>query len=231
MNLNLDLESILGETITAALAPEKLQAAVDKVLEKAVSEAVGDVFGYNSDFRKNLKVQLNGAMPDKFDGLVRFGEVVCGLVEKVVSDAQGGVAGQVVAMVREATGILPPTMKVTELCAELTKRWSEEPEKFSGEDRPTFIIEQVEGICAGQWYLYASPECVHESYECDITMAFGKDGKCYSMRVKGDSSNSTAFKNCVWGIEKYLANIYSGGISIELDKTDLECEFYYPWNN
>lgn len=84
-------------------------------------------------------------------------------------------------------------MTLTGLLKTITKDLSESDEA-RGEDRPTtIIIETTEGICAGYWHLYVDAEERTAKYSCAIQMDFGKEGKCYGLKINDYDPSRTLF--------------------------------------
>lgn len=57
------LDTIVKDSMAAALEGEGVKEAVDIACKKAIESVISDAFGYNSDFRKQLKAKVEEVMP------------------------------------------------------------------------------------------------------------------------------------------------------------------------
>ncbi|WP_331831798.1 hypothetical protein VUG52_16595 [Pseudomonas sp. LH21] len=61
MQLDINIDGIVADSVVTALSPEKLQPIIDKNVQSAVTSAIQEQFNWNSPFKKLLEESLAGA--------------------------------------------------------------------------------------------------------------------------------------------------------------------------
>ncbi|WP_010226257.1 hypothetical protein [Pseudomonas donghuensis] len=226
MQLDINIEGIVAESVAAALSPEKLQPIIQSNVEDTVKRAIESQFSYRSKFKEMLEEKLAGVMPTDVKDIGRFGDLVVKTVSGMLSDMQNQVVKQSIQdRLAEMMKPLPQSITLTELLNSITKGLGESDES-RGEDRPTIIIETTEGVCAGYWHLYVDAEERTSKYSCAIQMDFDKEGKCYSLKINDYDPSKTLFLGSKYGLEALLLNLYTGGVKVQHQEVDIY-DFYY----
>lgn len=226
MQLDINIEGIVAESVAAALSPEKLQPIIQSNVEETVKRAIESQFNYRSKFKDLLEEKLAGVMPTDIRDVGRFGDLVVKTVSGMLGDMQNQAVKQAIQdRLTEMMKPLPQSITLTELLKTITKGLSESDEA-RGEDRPAIIIETTEGICAGYWHLYVDAEERTEKYSCSIRMDFDKEGKCYSLKINDYDPSKTLFLGSKYGLEALLLNLYTCGVRVQHEEVDVY-DFYY----
>ncbi|WP_430444883.1 MAG: hypothetical protein ACQZ2J_27695 [Pseudomonas piscis] len=221
MQLDINIEGIVAESVAAALSPEKLQPIIQSNVEDTVKRAIESQFSYHSTFKKLLEEKLAGVMPTDIKDIGRFGDLVVKTVSGMLGDMQNQAVKQAIQdRLAEIMKPLPQSMTLTELLHTITKGLGETDES-RGEDRPTIIIETTEGVCAGYWHLYVDAEERTSKYSCAIQMDFDKEGTCYSLKINDYDPSKTLFLGCKYGLEALLLNLYTGGVKVQYQEVDV----------
>lgn len=220
MQLDINIEGIVAESVAAALSPEKLQPIIEKNVASTVQRAIEEQFSYNSPFKKLLEEKLAGVMPTDVRNVGRYGDLVLKTVSGYLLDMQNQTVKQSIeeklaAMLRP----MPARMPLTELVRQITKAF-EDMSDSRGEERPTIIIEKSEGICAGYWQLYADAEENKDKWSCSTKMMFRGDGECFDLTINEFDPKKSLFMGATYGIEALLLNLYTGGVKIDFEEID-----------
>lgn len=226
MQIDINIEQIVAESVAAALAPEKIQPIIQANLDKAVKDAIEDQFSYRSPFRELLKAKLAGVMPTDIDDLARYGDLVVKSVKGMLAESQQQAIRQTIEeKLENMLKPLPASMKLSELIGKLTEHFAESHRRENS-SRPTFIIDQPEWVSDGGWYLYADPNEDVSKYGCAFKMNFRGDGTCWGVEVE-DKETKKLIIGPAFAADALVLNLYTGGIKIERDHVDTD-EIYYP---
>ncbi|NTE96735.1 hypothetical protein [Agrobacterium tumefaciens] len=228
MQLDINIEKLVADSITAALSPEKLQPIIDKNVASAVEGAIGEQFRYNSPFKKLLEESLAGVMPTKLEDVGRYGNLVLKTVTAMLNSHQNQAVQQTITEKLEALlAPLTARMSLSELIEKLTTSLKSSSER-DGHDRPTFIIKKSDSITAsGYWRLYADAKADVSQYSCKIQMAFSGYGDCYSLRIDDRDPSKSLLLGPACDAEAIVLNLYTGGVKVDFEEIDTD-DIYYP---
>lgn len=225
MELNIDIESVVAQAVAAALAPERLQPIITKQVEKAVDNAIEEQFGYRAPFRKLLEEKMAAAMPTNMEDLGRFSDLVLKVISAKLHEAQAEAVAQIIQPKLDAMlKPLPPTMKLSELVAKLLPDLADDYRR-NGDSQPTIIVEHNDGL-DGYWRLYIDSRGDRDKYSCRLQIAFDKEGKAYSLRIGDEKMEKALLIGPTYNADALLLQIYTCGITIELDQTDFSDVYY-----
>lgn len=76
MQLDINIEGIVAESVAAALSPEKLKPIIQSNVEETVRRAIESQFNYRSKFKDLLEEKMAGVMPTDIQDVGRFGDMV-----------------------------------------------------------------------------------------------------------------------------------------------------------
>ncbi|MRT62931.1 hypothetical protein FYM84_20235 [Pseudomonas sp. CAH-1] len=218
MQLDINIEGIVAESVAAALSLEKLQPIIEKNVEATVKRAIEEQFSYRSPFEKLLNEKLASVMPTDVQGIGRYGDLVLKTVSSYLENMQNQAVKQTIeekltAMLKP----LPARMTLTELVKQITRAF-EERSDIAGEEGPSIIIEKSEGVCEGYWQLYADAEQNKDKWSCSVKMMFRSDGECFDLTVNEYDPKKSLYLGATYGIEALLLNIYTGGVKIDFEE-------------
>lgn len=230
MNIDINIEQIVADAVGAALSPEKLQPIITTNVEKAVKSAIDDAFGYRSPFLKLLEGKIAEAMPTDIEDIGRYGDLVLKAVSAFINETQqdyirNAIQPKLEGMLKK----LPSTMKLSELVKLLVEEFSQDhlDSERDGSEQPTIIVRRSTGICSGYWHLHIDPKEGKSEYGCRIRADFQDSGKCYSLKIDDEDMGRALLIGPTYNADALMLNIYTGGITIELDETDFS-DVYYP---
>ncbi|MCE0965631.1 hypothetical protein [Pseudomonas sp. NMI4491_12] len=218
MQLDINIEGIVAESVAAALSLEKLQPIIEKNVEATVKRAIEEQFSYSSPFEKLLNEKLASVMPTDVQDIGRYGDLVLKTVSSYLENMQNQAVKQTIeekltAMLKP----LPARMTLTELVKQITRAF-EERSDIAGEEGPSIIIEKSEGVCEGYWQLYADAEQNKDKWSCSVKMMFRSDGECFDLTVNEYDPKKSLYLGATYGIEALLLNIYTGGVKIDFEE-------------
>lgn len=222
MQLDINIEGIVADSVAAALSPEKLQPIIDKNVQSAVTSSIQEQFNWNSPFKRLLEESLAGAMPTKIAGLGRYGDLVLKTVSAMINDYQEQALRQTITeKLAKVLEPLPARIKLSELIDQLTRAFEDSHLRDKhGSEAPTFIIEKGTGYSStsGYWHLYADANEGVDKYSCQVQMAFTGEGECYSLRVGETDMKKSLILGSAYGAEALVLNLYTGGTQVEYEQ-------------
>lgn len=225
MELNIDIESVVAQAVAAALAPERLQPIITKQVEKAVDSAIEEQFGYRAPFRKLLEEKMAAAMPARMEDLGRFSDLVLKVISARLHEAQAEAVAQAIQPKLDAMlKPLPPTMKLSELVEKLLPDLADDYRR-NGDSQPTIIVDR-DGTIEGYWRLYIDSRDNHDKFSCRLQIAFDKEGKAYSLCIGDEKMEKALLIGPTFNADALLLQIYTCGITIELDQHDFSDVYY-----
>ncbi|MBA4509962.1 hypothetical protein H1057_18250, partial [Clostridium sporogenes] len=92
-------------------------------------------------------------------------------------------------------------------------------------DKITLIIQNRS---SGYKHIYLSENEDEEEYSCDYQIDINKEGKPYSIKLRGDEIDKNKILGGLYGLDKLLFKIYAHGSKIILDCGD-DPEEYDIW--
>lgn len=217
MQIDINIEQIVAESVAAALHPEKIQPIIEKNVQDAVKGAIEKQFSYSSPFKKALEEKLTGIMPTDFGDLGRYGDLVMKTVTGMLNDRQDQAVNQTIKEKLEAMlSPFPDRMKLTEVVGKLVLAFANSYDR-EGSDRPTIIIESCEndGLTPGYWHFFADPKRNQDKYSCKVHMSFNPEGECYSLKFGDYDPRKSLLLGKVYGAEALILGLYTGGVKIE----------------
>lgn len=232
MELNIDIEKMVADAITATLSPEALQPIIQKNVGEAVQCVVQDQFRYSSPFRKALEQHIAAHMPTTYADMGYFGKFVC---EAVVAKLNGlmmeQAASMITPMLEEITKPLPAEMKIGELLQMLFDDFNDRTEDYcETNSEPTIIIRRsYPDSSALRDYMDVSidPEENKSRSSCKYKLDFDGDGKVSGVRVDGDDITKGLIAGRMYGITRTLLQLYTQQVKVIFDRTDFDGEFQY----
>lgn len=226
MELNIDIESVVAQAVAAALHPERLQPIITTQVEKAVDRAIEEQFGYRAPFREMLEAKMAAAMPTDMENLGRFSDLLLKVIKAKLHEAQEEAVAQVIQPKLEAMlKPLPPAMKLSELVEKLLPDLADDYRR-DGCSQPTIIVERSDGVVDGYWRLYIDSRSERDKYGCRLQIAFNSEGKAYSLCIGDEKMEKALLIGPTYNADALLLQIYTCGITIELDQTDFSDVYY-----
>lgn len=225
--MQIDITSLIADAAEKVLAPENLAPKLEKALSEAIGSALDDAMGYRSEFRKMLNETMAKAMPGGVDGVTKIGELVAQRVAALVSNAQDNALSQLIdKQLEDLIEPAPAELKLSQLMAELTKRWDRRDYDKPEGSAPTFIIERSSH---GTTTLYADKNEGTDESECEFEICFTeKDSEILLMRVRGEQHNGRSHMiTRRWNDELYLTRLFVGKTKFTLDAREGEQHDHY----
>ena len=233
MQINLNIEEIVTQSISAALAPERLQALIEKQVGEVADKAIKDVFSSYGDFSKTVSTAIKTLIPHELslDGAASWNHAIGQhIAQRLQSVNDQRIAQALNPMLEKLLETPPAQVKVSELVAKAVEYWGEEyGERRDG--KPTITIDKdTDGITGGYWNLYMDEVEGTRNYSCAIQLAINKSGEVYSLKVNEQDIKTVKFAGPFFSFEAYLFNLYTGGSKLVLDEEDFS-DVCYPGND
>lgn len=228
ITIKIDIE----KAIAGALAPEKLAPILDKHVTEAITSAISNATGYNSDFRKALSEQLKDAMPHglALDDVAKFQHILNQAMQSAVSGSNLSLVQTALSQaVMDTLPTLPATVTMTELLAMAR-------DDFCKEDGEAFYayLEESE-IGGGGGFLYldsdATPGKGHfgrektraeAKYSAQNALHFNKDGDVYALKLDGVQIKPASLPTVISRFDTVLMSMYVGRTRLIADLDDDE---------
>lgn len=229
MKLEVNIEQIVADAVTAALSPDALGPIITANVQNAVKKAIDEQFNYRSPFTKLLEESLQAAMPTTVDGLNRYADLVNKTVVAIVDQHQQQHIAQAVAEKLEK--MLKPLPKVMKLSQLIRKLMPSLKDAFGRDDssHPTIIVERSDdSLTRDYWYLYIDPASNKYKYSCAFRAKFKDEGEseCWALEINGEQVGKTLLLGPCYGADRILTQLYLGGVKVILDKEDFD-DLYY----
>lgn len=227
MQINLNIEETIAQALTAALAPERLQAVIEKQIAEVADRAIKDAFSTYGDFSKTVATAVKSLIPHELslDGAANWNHAIGQhIAERLMAVNDQRIAQAISPMLDELLATPPAELKVSELVAKAVEYWGEEyGERKHG--RPTIIFDHRDSN--GYWGMALDKESGTSEYSCAIRIQVNSKGDVYSLKVNECDIKKTKFAGPFFNFEAYLFQLYTGGTKLVLDTEDFS-DVYYP---
>lgn len=228
IEINIDLEA----SVAAALAPEKLQPILDKHLTEAITSAVRDATGYNSEFQKGLKEQMKQVLPHglAIDEVVKFQQVLNASMRNVLQRANNdAITTALNACVQEVMPDVPAELKLSELIEEARTGFHKEkheafyaywhPSEYGGGGN--FYLDRQELPSKG-YGGHSSREGV--KYNAEVSIAVNENGEVYTLKCRGLDVTPSSRPDVITRFDSLLMAMYVGRTRLIVDMDDDEVQ-------
>jgi hypothetical protein len=227
----IDLNKIVNDTLVQMEEEKYVEKVVKSTLEKTIASIVEDVFRSYSDFGKNLEKHIEENLNINFRnlGIEGYNGLVLAAVQEQLDKT---ITIQGIEKIKESMNDMLKDTKdeytLTEIITALKGESYKEEYEFDYDERIELIIEDSGH---GYKHIYMDEEEKGSKYECDYQIDLDKEGKPYSIKLKGSEINTNKIMGGLYGLDKLLFKIYSSGAKIVLDQgecdEDYEYETYY----
>ncbi len=229
MQINLNIEEIITQSISAALAPERLQALIEKQVGEVADKAIKSAFDTYGDFYKTVSTAVKTLIPHEvsLNGAANWNLAISQhIAQRLATVNDQRIAQAINPMLDKLLATPPAELKVSELVAKAVEYWGEEyGERRDG--RPTISIEKSSGSTHGYWSLHLDEEEDKSRYSCAIQLRANDKGEVYSLKVNERDIKTSKFAGPFFNFEAYLFQLYTGGTKLMLDEEDFS-DVRYP---
>lgn len=218
MQINIDIESLVQDSITKALNPERIGALVEKCVRDSVDSALNETLRSYSPFGKRLKESIEAAVPHELDkgSFSTFHDCV----NKVLSEKLTGYleekalreVGQTIDQLLEKP---PESITLSALVAVMMEEWSGDAEPGKA---PTVIVDSSGSL--GWKNIYFDPKSRTSKYSCRLEIRTKDDGKTWSMSSQDLGSRKAWFYGAQFEFSRYCFWLYTGKTKLIIDETD-----------
>ncbi len=213
------------------IGAEKLSSILDKHINEAITSAVRDATGYDSEFRKGLKEQMKQALPHGLgiDDVVKFQQVLNASLRDVLKGANGdAISAALKECVDEVMPDVPAELKLSKLLEEAREGFGKERHE------PFYAFWEPTDYGGGRLYLdreerpskgyggHGSRESV--KYNAEFNLAVNSEGEVYSMRLCGKDLTPSSRPTVITRLESILMAMYVGRTRLIVDMDDDEVE-------
>lgn len=214
--INLDLQAI----ISAAVTTENIQPLVEKAISSAIKNSIEEATGYNSQFRKDIKAQLEASLPHGLDlpDIVKFQQVfnasMAALMQGVNNDTLE------TAMKKVSSSLIdnaPIELKISELVQEARGG-------FHKEDHESFYaLLKMSDNGYGHLFLDMDEDCRGE-YSAGYNVAFNKEGEVYAVKFDGRDLTIQNRPTVINHFDSLMMAMYVGRTKLVIDIDEDEVE-------
>jgi len=223
----IDLNKIVNDTLVEMEKENYVEKVVKSTLEKTIASLINDVFRSYGDFGKNLEKHIEENLNIDFRnlGIEGYNGLVLAAVQEQLDKA---ITIQGIDKIKESMNDMLKDTKdeytLTEIIEKLKGESYKEEYEFGYDEKVELIIEDSD---YGYKYIYMDEEEKGRKYECDYRIALDKEGKPYSIKLKGDEINTKKIMGGLYGLDKLLFKIYSSGAKIVLDQGECSEDYGY----
>lgn len=227
--IKIDLEA----AISAALAPEKLSPILDKYINEAITSAVRDATGYDSDFRKGLKDQMKQALPHGLgiDDVVKFQHVLNASLSDVLRGANGdAINAALKECVDKVMPDVPAELKLSQLIEDARAGFHKKRHEAF------YAFWEPSEYSSGGGHLYLDSQELPSSgygsgsrrervkYNAEIRLAVTQEGEVYSLKLRGQDITPSSRPDVISRLDSILMAMYVGRTRLIVDMDDDEVE-------
>jgi len=230
ITIKIDIE----KAIAGALTPEKLTPILDKHVAEAITSAISNATGYDSDFRKTLKEQIKDAMPHglRLDEVSKFQHILNGALNAAVSGANNeAVRTAIEKSVVGSIASAPASIKLSEFM-ELVRDGLhvEGGAKFYAYLDSSYSLHHLyldkdpaPGSSTSFRGGYLSRE--DRKYSAAYSLAFNKEGEVYALKLDEKVITPASLPNVIGSFDALLMSMYVGRTRLiaDIDDGDIEC--------
>lgn len=225
----MDLNKMMNDALAQMKEENFVEGVVRTRLKKTITEIVDDVFRSYSDFGKNLKVYIEKNLNINFErlGLEGYNGIVLAAVKEQLDKA---ITIQGVEKIKETMDKMLKDVKqeykLSEIIEELKGESLKEEYEFDYDEK---IELKIEDGGSGYKHIYLDEEEKDYKYEYNYQIAIDKEGKPYSIKLKGNEINTKKIIGGLYGLDALLFKIYASGAKIVLDNGEdpEEYDLYY----
>lgn len=208
----IDLSEIIATTVEKVIETD-LTKAVEKEVKECLSSVIDDIFGYNSDARKNLKEKFSSQIAICLENLKieNYNMMVLNAIQDTIN---GELSKRVEERIKE--GILSSisildksSYKLSEIVEEFKRELLGDMDDYEGHE---FTVIVKNSSCDFV-YIYFDKEEYQEEYRCKYRI----------MLYEGKVSSCTPIlkpENNAYGFENFLFALYANKVNVEIDSYD-----------
>lgn len=224
MKINIDLENIVAQALTA----EKLQPILDKHISEALTSAIRNATDYNSEFRKTVQAQLVEAMPHglQLDDVAKFQHVLNTAMQSAVHAQNSAAIHTALAKAAlEAVPDVPAVIKMSELM-----QAARDGLLYSDHNRAFYAHLEYSGS-GGGWLYLDGDEKPGKGYGTDggkysakYRIAFQGDGTVYALKLRDIQVTPASRPDVISRFDAILMSMYVGRTRLDIDMDDDDVE-------
>ncbi|SIR05582.1 hypothetical protein [Pseudacidovorax sp. RU35E] len=226
--MKIQVELNLEAAVAAAIAPEKLAPILDKHLTEAITSAIRDATGWDSEFRKGLQEQLRGMLPHglRLDDVAKFQHVLNDALTSLVGSMNAeAVKTALKKAAADALPEVPSVVKLSELLEEARGGF------HKGKEEAFYALwEPAEHGGGGHLYLHdetGSSALFHSrtmsKYDAKVQLAVTREGEVYALRLRDKQVTPASRPDVISGFDAILMSMYVGRtrLDVDLDEDDV----------
>lgn len=216
----IDLNKIVNDTLVKLEKEQFVETVVKKRLEKTITEIVDDTFREWSDFGKNLKEYIRENLNVNLEslGLEGYNSLALAAIKEELDKC---ITIQGIEKIKETTKEILSDVKPEYTLSEIIECLKEASLKEEYEyDEGDSIVLIINGEEDGYKHIYLSEEEPYgkSKYDYDYQIDINREGKPYSIKLKGKEIDKNKILGGLYGLDKLLFKIYASGSKIILDQ-------------
>lgn len=216
----IDLNKIVNDTLVKLEKEQFVETVVKKRLEKTITEIVDDTFREWSDFGKNLKEYIRENLNVNLEslGLEGYNSLALAAIKEELDKC---ITIQGIEKIKETTKEILSDVKPEYTLSEIIECLKGASLKAEYEyDEGDSIALIINGEEDGYKHIYLSEEEPYgkSKYYYDYQIDINREGKPYSIKLKGKEIDKNKILGGLYGLDKLLFKIYASGSKIILDQ-------------
>lgn len=222
INITLDIPAIVSNAVSA----ERIQPILDKAITEAISSAIREATGYNSEFRKAVEQQLAEAMPKglHITEVAKFQHVLNAALTNAVQGENASTINAALAQAAKAVmPDVPERIKLSELMEKARGGLHKGPhESFyayfdvSAYGGGTLYLDSDEHVGAGYGTSGLSLPGSRK-YSAGTSLSISSSGSVYSLKLDSQQLSPSKLPKAIGSFQGLLLSMYVGRTSIEID--------------
>ena len=220
----IDLNKIVNDTLGKLEEERFVETVIKKRLEKTITDIIDDTFKSWGDFGRSLKEYIEGNLNVNLENLGLEGYNTLALTA-IKEELDKCITIQGIEKIKETTkeilSDVKPEYTLSEIIEKLKESSLKEEYEYDEDDSVALIIDGEED---GYKHIFLSQEVPYSRYgstsryDYDYQIDIDREGRPYSIKLKGQEINKNKILGGLYGLDKLLFKIYASGSKIILDE-------------
>lgn len=221
----IDLNSLVNQELKNLEESGFVKEAIQKQVEKTVTEIIDDLLREWSPFGKALKAEIESKLQINFDNLdiVSYNQVVLNAVKEKLDQVvyvQG--VEQIKANMDAMLSEIKPEYKLSEIIEKL-KEFSSDDAKENDWEEISLHVSSPRDILT---FIYFDEEPDKEEYQCKYILSVNKDGSLNTASIMDCKLDNKLVIGGLHGMEELIFKLYAHKPVIIIDEDRVDT--YYP---
>ena len=228
MQININLENTVAAALEKALSPDTVRTKVEEAVAKVVDKAISDAFSTYGDFSTTVKKSVAELLPHSVDieGAANFNHAINQAITtrlKQVNDER--IQQAIEPMLEELFKPAPAEVTLSALIETALASWRSEYER-KGSRKPYVLVEKTTGIVAGYHHIFIDPdgskasEYSFSKYKARVQIDVNDKGEVYGLKISGSDIRNMIFAGPFFNFDRHLFQLYTQKTRLIVDCVD-----------